>query len=95
MCGCGCGCVVWACVESEREQELDFAKKTAEDSQAREQDLRRLLETAKKDAEAEVKAQQEKFEMEAKTVSFDEPRRWVTYGRRPVRGTWARGAGVA
>ena len=61
---------VRACIESKSdEQELDFAKKTAEDSQAREQDLRRLLETAKKDAEADIKAAQEKFEMEAKTVS--------------------------
>jgi hypothetical protein len=37
--------------------------------QARESDLRKLLETAKKDAEAEVKSLQERFELEAKTAS--------------------------
>ena len=51
-----------------KKQELDFAKKTAEDSQAREADLRKLLETAKKDAEADLKSQQEKFEVENKVV---------------------------
>ena len=40
---------------------------TAADSQAREVDLRKLLENAKKDSESEVKALQEKFEMETKT----------------------------
>jgi hypothetical protein len=37
--------------------------------QARETDLRKLLENAKKDAEAEVKAIQDKFELETKSVS--------------------------
>jgi len=49
-------------------QELDFAKRTAADSQAREVDLRKLLESAKKDAESEAKALQERFEMESKTT---------------------------
>lgn len=50
-------------------QELEFAKRTAADSQAREADLRKLLENAKKDAEAEVKAIQDKFELENKSVT--------------------------
>uniref|UniRef100_A0A7S0ES13 GB1/RHD3-type G domain-containing protein n=1 Tax=Hanusia phi TaxID=3032 RepID=A0A7S0ES13_9CRYP len=51
------------------EQEKEFAKRNAAESQSREADLRRLLENAKKDAESEVKALQERFEMEKKQAS--------------------------